>query len=88
MCALAAAVLAAAWASTPPLGFDLASLQNLLVAVGLAGLYPIYLQYRTKVLLTTPPLYLVVTLLPLGAAGIKAGSRQRWRPWSNEIRQK
>jgi len=79
MCTLAAAVLAAAWAGTPLLSLDLVSLQNLLVAAGLAaavvlaGRYPIHLQYRTKVLLTTVPIYLAATLLPPVLAALCAG---------------
>jgi HD-GYP domain-containing protein (c-di-GMP phosphodiesterase class II) len=79
MVLLAAVILAAAWAKTAPLVLDRAGLQTLLVALGLAaavvvaGLYPIHLQYRTKVLLTTPPLYLAATLLPPGVAALTAG---------------
>src|SRR5712692_3964842 len=79
MCLLAMAVLAAAWARTPPIVFDSAGIQTGLVALGLAaavvvaGLYPIHIQYRTKVLLTTPPLYLSATLLPPGVAALTAG---------------
>ena len=79
MCLLAAAVLAAAWANTAPIPLDRAGIQTFLVALGLAaavvvaGLYPIHVQYRTKVLLTTPPLYLAATLLPPGVAALTAG---------------
>ena len=79
MCLLAAAILAAAWANTPLLGRDGVGLQLLLVAVGLAaavvaaGRYPIHLQYRTKVLLTTVPLYLAANLLPPAMAALSAG---------------
>ena len=80
MCLLAAAVLAAAWANTAPLSLEGASLQPLLVAAGLAaavtaaGHYPIHLQYRTKVLLTTVPLYLAAALLPPALAALSAGA--------------
>jgi HD-GYP domain-containing protein (c-di-GMP phosphodiesterase class II) len=79
MCLLAAAVLAAAWANTAPILLDRAGIQTVLVAFGLAaavvvaGLFPIHLQYRTKVVLTTPPLYLSATLLPPGVAALTAG---------------
>lgn len=79
MCLLAAALLAAPWAHTSPISLDRASIQTGLVAFGLAaavvvaGLFPIHIQYRTKVLLTTPPLYLAVVLLPPGVAALTAG---------------
>ena len=79
MAALAVVVLSTAWANGQPLGLEAASLQNLLVAAGLAaavvaaGRYPIHLQYRAKVLLTTIPLYLAATLLPPQLAALSAG---------------
>src|SRR5258707_11031799 len=79
MCFLAAAVLAAAWSNTAPIPLDRAGIQTVLVAFGLAaavvvaGLYPIHIQYRIKVLLTTPPLYLAATLLPPSVAALTAG---------------
>jgi HD-GYP domain-containing protein (c-di-GMP phosphodiesterase class II) len=79
MVLLAAAVLAAAWANPAPWALDGASLQRVVVALGLAaavvvgGLYPIHIQFRKKVLLTTPPLYLAATLLPPGVAALTAG---------------
>jgi HD-GYP domain-containing protein (c-di-GMP phosphodiesterase class II) len=79
MCALAVAALLGAWSATPPISLDTIGLQTSLLALGLAaavvvaGLYPIHLQYRTKVLLTTPPLYLAATLLPPGVAALTAG---------------
>jgi hypothetical protein len=41
--------------------------------VVVAGLYQIHIQSCTKVLLTTPPLYLAATLLPPGVAALTAG---------------
>src|SRR5438067_1964344 len=79
MVLLAVAVLSVTWANSAPLMLDRAGVQTLLVALGLAaavvvaGLYPIHLHYRTKVLLTTPPLYLAATLLPPGVAALTAG---------------
>src|SRR5437870_1712826 len=79
MSALAAAVLAAAWANIPPLSLDAVGLQHVLVAAGLAaavvaaGRYPIHLQYRTKILLSTVPIYLAATLLPPALAALSAG---------------
>src|SRR5262245_38837417 len=78
MCLGAAAILAAAWA-VDPLVFNEEGLRSLLVATGLAaavvaaGHYPIHLQYRTKILLTTVPLYLAATLLPPALAALSAG---------------
>ena len=80
MCALALAVLAGAWFNTPRVFFDSNTIQTSLVALGLAaavvvaGLYPIHIQNRTKVVLTTPPLYLAATLLPPGIAALTAAA--------------
>src|SRR5258708_604929 len=46
---------------------------GLAAAVVAAGRYPIHLQYRTKVLLTTVPIYLAATLLPPALAALSAG---------------
>jgi putative nucleotidyltransferase with HDIG domain len=79
MCSLALAVLWGAWSGVPfsaanGLGWQTAATAlGLAVAVVIAGLYPIHIQYRTKVLLTTPPLFVAATLLPPGVAALTAG---------------
>ena len=78
ICAVAASLLSrdglqlwqrttgSAWLSLLPLALGLT------LALFLAGLYPIHIQYRTKINLTTPLLYLIVILLPPGLAGLCA----------------
>src|SRR5262245_7409042 len=79
MCLLAAAALAQASAAGPRLELNAASVQAALLGLALAagvavaGVYPIHIQYRTKVLLTTPPLYLAAVLLPVPLGALAAG---------------
>src|SRR5215467_684458 len=79
MCLLAAAALVPGSAAAARLGWDAASAETLGLGLALAagvvvaGLYPIHIQYRTKVLLTTPPLYLAAVLLPPPAGALAAG---------------
>jgi HD-GYP domain-containing protein (c-di-GMP phosphodiesterase class II) len=79
MSGLALAVLLRDWSSPPAIlttgsGWTLGLLAlGLAATVVVTGLYPIHILYRTKVLLTTVPLYLAATLLPPSLAALTAG---------------